>query len=176
MEQDGDGLIRAGFPVYASVHRTNIKNSGTNLAALGGNVCVLHFMGGKEPGMSAQEIANLESFLKTGGDKGHPTAKNVDYSKATWTIPKDLSGGDATRGGELALKTCITCHDVGNQKHRLANGGLPLKAHSFSDSDLKELVLQIRNPDYKHNSEMPGYTDLRLSNQQLLDLIAWFRK
>lgn len=69
MEQDGDELIRAGFPVYASIHRTNIKNSGTNLAALGGNVCVLHFMDGKEPGMSAQSIANLDSFLKTGGDR-----------------------------------------------------------------------------------------------------------
>jgi mono/diheme cytochrome c family protein len=176
MEQDGDGLMRAGFPVYASVHRTNIKNSGTNLAALGGNICVLHFMGGEKPGMSAQELANMDAFLKTGGDKDHPTAKNVDYSKATWTVPQDLSGGDATRGGELALKTCITCHDVDKQKHRIIKGGLPLHGHSFGDDDLEELALQIRNPNYEHNGDMPGYTDLRLNNQQLLDLIAWFRK
>lgn len=176
MTQDGDGLIRAGFPVYASANRTNIKNSGTNLAALGGNICVLHFMGGKEPGMSAQELANLDAFLKTGGGKDHPSATNVDYAKAIWTVPKDLTGGDAARGGELAMKTCITCHDVDKQKHRLVKGGLPLRSKSFAESDLAELVLQIRNPDYQHNAEMPGYTDLRLSNDQLLDLIAWFRK
>ena len=48
--------------------------------------------------------------------------------------------------------------------------------HSFGDDDLEELALQIRNPNYEHNGDMPGYTDLRLNNQQLLDLIAWFRK
>lgn len=176
MAQDGDGLMRAGFPVFASVQRTNIKNSSTNLAALGGNVCVLHFMGGEAPGMTADELANLDAFLKTGGSKEHPTAINVDYANSTWTVPKDLTGGDAQRGEKLALTTCITCHDVGKEKHRLVKGGLPLFGHSFADGDLEELALQIRNPNYEHNGEMPGYTDLRLSNQQLLDLIAWFRK
>lgn len=176
MAQDHDGLIRAGFPIYASVHRTNIKNSGTNLAALGGNVCVLHFMGGKEPGMTAAELANLNTFLITGGGKDHPTAINVEYAKATWTIPEDLTGGNANRGGVLAMKTCITCHDVDKSKHLLVNGGLPLHSHSFADADIKELALQIRNPNYEHNTEMPGYTDLRINNEQLLDLIAWFRK
>lgn len=176
MSQDGDGLIRAGFPLYAAAHRTNIKNSGTNLVALGGNVCVLHFMGGKEPGMSAPELANLDAFLKTGGGKDHATAVNLDYAKATWTIPKNLSGGSATRGGELAMKTCITCHDVGSEKHRIVRGGLPLRGHSFTEGELKELALRIRNPNYEHNAEMPGYTDHRLNSQQLLDLIAWFRK
>jgi len=176
MSQDGDGLIRAGFPLYAAAHRTNIKNSGTNLVALGGNVCVLHFMGGKEPGMPAPDLANLDAFLKTGGGKDHTTAVNLDYAKATWTIPKNLSGGNATRGGELAMKTCITCHDVGSEKHRVVRGGLPLRGQSFTEGDLKELALQIRNPNYEHNAEMPGYTDERLNSQQLLDLIAWFRK
>jgi mono/diheme cytochrome c family protein len=176
MSQDGDGLIRAGFPVYAAAHRTNIKNSGTNLVALGGNVCVLHFMGGKDPGMAAQDLANLDAFFKTGGGKDHPTAVSLDYAKATWTVPENLSGGDATRGGALAMKTCITCHDVGSEKHRIVRGGLPLGGGSFAEDELKELALQIRNPNYEHNAEMPGYTDQRLSNRELLDLIAWFRK
>jgi mono/diheme cytochrome c family protein len=176
MSQDGDGLIRAGFPLYAAAHRTNIKNSGTDLVTLGGNICVLHFMGGEEPGMSATDLANLDAFLKSGGGKDHATATNIDYAKATWTIPENLSGGSATRGGELAMMTCITCHDVGSEKHRITRGGLPLRGQSFTEGDLKELALQIRNPDYEHNAEMPGYTDLRLDSQQLLDLIAWFRK
>lgn len=175
MSQDGDGLIRAGFPVYAAAHRTNIKNSGTNLVAPGSNVCVLHFMGGKEPGMSATDLANMDAFLKTGGGKDHATAVNLDAKRA-WTIPENLSGGDATRGGELAMKTCITCHDVGSEKHRIVRGGLPLRGHSFTKDELEELALQIRNPNYEHNALMPGYTDQRLNNQQLLDLIAWFRK
>jgi mono/diheme cytochrome c family protein len=174
MAADGDGLIRAGFPIFGSSQRTNIKNSGTSLAALGGNVCVIHFMGGESPGMSASDLANLNAFLKTGGGMNHATAHNIDYRKATWTIPKSLSGGNAERGGKLARLTCITCHDVGDQQARLVKAGGPLEGGSYKPEDLKELALQIRNPDYKHNAEMPGYTDLRLSNQQLLDLIAWF--
>lgn len=175
MATDGDGLIRAGFPIFASSQRSNIKNSGTNLAALGGNVCVVHFMGGQSPGMSAADLANLDAFLKSGGGREHATAQNIDYSKATWTIPESFAGGSAERGKTLALQTCMTCHSVGGQKARLVNGGGPLEGGSYGPDDLKELVLQIRNPDYKHNEEMPGYTDLRLSNQQLLDLIAWFK-
>lgn len=176
MATDGDGLIRAGFPVYASPHRSNIKNSGTNLAALGGNVCVIHFMGGESPGMSAADLANLDAFLKSGGGKDHPTATDIDYSKATWTIPKSFTGGDAARGEKLALQSCVSCHDVGNTKARLVAAGGPLAGGTYSQDDLPELALQIRNPDYKHNEEMPGYTDLRLGNQQLLDLLAWFLK
>ncbi|WP_417848866.1 cytochrome P460 family protein [Thalassoglobus sp.] len=174
MTADGDGLIRAGFPIFASAQRTNIKNSGTNLAALGGNVCVIHFMGGAAPGMTAAELANLDAFLKSGGDKDHATARNIDYGKAAWTIPESFSGGNPERGKDLALQSCITCHNVGDQKAKLVEAGGPLEGHSYGPDDLKELALQIRNPDYKHNSEMPGYTDLRLNNQQLLDLIAWF--
>jgi mono/diheme cytochrome c family protein len=175
MAADGDGLIRAGFPVFASLHRTNIKNSGTNLGALGGNMCVIHFMGGKAPGMDAPELANLNAFLLTGGKKEHATAANVDYAKATWTIPTDLAGGDPQRGEAFAKKSCVTCHDVADSKAKYSNAGGALKPSSYGPDDLKELALQIRNPDYKHNAEMPGYTDLRLSNQQLLDLIAWFK-
>lgn len=173
MAVDGDGLIRAGFPVFASRQRTNIKNSGTGLAALGGNVCVIHFMGGKEPGMQASELANLDAYLRTGGDKNHATAANINYPKAIWTIPEVLTGGDAKQGEVFARKACVTCHDVGKTKAKYSSAGGALKPGTYAPADLKGLALQIRNPDYKHNSEMPGYTDLRLSNQQLLDLIAW---
>jgi cytochrome c len=176
MTQDGDGLIRSGSALYAAAHRTNIKNSGTSLVALGGNICVLHFMGGKEPGMSAQELANMQAFLKSGGGKEHPTATNLDHAHTSWTVPDDLSGGNAARGEELALKTCLACHDVGSEEHRIIKTGLPLQGHSFKERELKELALQIRNPHYEHNAEMPGYPDQRLSSQSLLDLLAWFRR
>ena len=175
MTADGDGLIRAGFPVFASQHRTNIKNSGTGLATLGGNVCVIHFMGGKAPGMTAIELANLNAFLGSGGTKDHATAVNIDYAKSAWTIPTDFTGGDAKRGEAFAKKSCVTCHDVVDTKAKYGNAGGALKPGSYGPDDLKELALQIRNPDYKHNAEMPGYTDLRLSNRQLLDLIAWLK-
>ena len=77
---DADGLRRAGSSVYGAAHRTNIKKSGTNLVALGGNVCVIHFMKGDEPGMNAQELADLDRFLKTGGGADHPSAKNIEYA------------------------------------------------------------------------------------------------
>ena len=174
MAIDGDGLIRTAFPIFGSIHRTNTKKSGTSAATLGGNICTLHFMGGKESGMTATELANMEAFLKTGGGKDHPTSANIDYPKEARTVPESLLGGNAQRGEKLAFQTCITCHVVGDRKAMYSEAGGPLKGGSYQPGDLKELALQIRNPE-SHNAEMPGYTDLRLSNQQLLDLIAWFK-
>jgi mono/diheme cytochrome c family protein len=173
---DGDGLLRAGFPVYASVHRTNIKRSGTSLAALGANVCVVHFMKAPEPGMNAQELADMDLFLHSGGKPEHPTAANVDYAHLTWTIPETLTGGDPLKGEALVLKSCITCHAVGDKPARILKAAGKLTSNSMLQDDLKDLALRIRNPEFKINDEMPGYSDIRLSNAELLDILAWFTK
>lgn len=173
MKVDGDGLLRAGFPVFAAVHRTNIKKSGTGLAALGANVCVVHFMQADPPGMTAQELADMDRFLQSGGKINHDTAKNVDYEHLKWTIPETLSGGDAKQGATLVMQTCITCHSIGTEKARVLEAGGKLTAGSYPISDLKTLALRIRNPEYKVNDEMPGYSDIRLSNRALVDILAW---
>src|SRR3569832_581923 len=170
---DADGLRRAGSSIFGAAHRTNIKKSGTNLVALGGNVCVIHFMKGEEPGMNAQELADLDSFLKAGGGADRPSAKNIDYASLKWTLPDRLTGGDARKGAALAGKTCITCHGVDGKKSRLIDVGSDLDAGSYQATDLRKLALRIRNPQYKQDQEMPGYSDLRLSNEELVDLLAW---
>ncbi|MDB5390779.1 MAG: cytochrome c, class [Planctomycetaceae bacterium] len=173
MRVDGDGLMRAGFPIYAAAHRTNIKRSGTNLAALGANVCVVHFMKAPEPGMTSQELADMDRFLHSGGDAQHETAQNVDYAHLKWTIPETLTGGDAKKGASLVLRSCIACHAVGDQPAKLVEAGGVLEEGSHKTSSLKHLALRIRNPEFKINDEMPGYSDLRLSNTELIDILAW---
>lgn len=176
MQIDGDGLRRAGFPIYAAVHRTNIKQSGTGLAALGADVCVVHFMQDPGPGMTAQELADMDRFLHSGGDARHETAKNIDYPKLKWTIPEVLQGGDAKRGQTAVEQTCITCHAVGDRAARIVDAGGKLDAASYQSDDLQRLAMRIRNPKYEHNDAMPGYSDLRLSNETLLDILAWLTK
>jgi mono/diheme cytochrome c family protein len=173
MVRDGDGLLRSGFPIYAAAHRTNIKQSGTGLVTLGANVCVVHFMKSEPAGMSSQELANMDRFLHSGGNAEHATAKNVDYANLKWTIPETLSGGDAKRGGALVMQSCITCHSVDTNSATILEAAGKIQRGSFALTDLKKLALRIRNPEYKINDEMPGYSDIRLSNQALLDILAW---
>jgi mono/diheme cytochrome c family protein len=173
MTRDGDGLLRSGFPIYAAAHRTNIKQSGTGLVTLGANVCVVHFMKSEPAGMTAQELADMDQFLHSGGNAEHATAKNVDYTRLKWTIPDELSGGDAKKGRALVMQSCITCHAVDGKNAKVLDAAGEIKGGSFAAADLKKLALRIRNPEYKINDEMPGYSDIRLSNQALLDILAW---
>lgn len=173
---DGDKLIRSGNPIYGSAHRTNIKNEGSSLAVLGGNICVLHFQRGDEPGMTAQEIADLDAFLKTGGTADHVTAKNLDYPKMKRTVPEKLTGGDAVRGEKIASEQyCITCHTVEAKKYLYFQGSRKLRGGTFAPEEVKDLALRIRNPDFKVNDEMPGHDDSRMPEKDLLDIIAWLR-
>ncbi len=171
---DGDKLIRSGNPIFGAAQRTNIKNEGSSFAALGGNICVLHFMRGKEPGLSAQELANLNAFLKSGGGADHATAKNLDYPKMKRTVPEKLTGGDAERGQKIATEQyCIACHTVEGKKYLHFQGGRKLRGGTVPVSKLKGLALRIRNPDFKENDEMPGHDDLRMPEKDLLDILAW---
>lgn len=174
---DGDGEIRSGNPIYGSVHRTNIKNSASSLAVLGGNVCVLHFMKGAEPGMTAQEMADLNAFLQTGGKADHPTSKNLDYKAMKWTVPEKLTGGDPVRGKKLASEQyCISCHTVEKKKYAHVAGSRKLVGGTIAEDKIKDLALRIRNPDFKINDEMPGHDDTRMPEQDLLDIIAWLKE
>lgn len=174
---DGEGEIRSGNPIYGAVHRTNIKNSASSLAVLGGNVCVLHFMKGAEPGMTAQEMADLNAFLQTGGKADHPTSKNLDYKAMKRTVPEKLTGGDSVRGKKLASEQyCISCHTVEKKKYAHVAGSRKLAGGTIAEDKIKDLALRIRNPDFKINDEMPGHDDTRMPEQDLLDIIAWLKE
>ncbi len=174
---DGDGEIRSGNPIYGAVHRTNIKNSASSLAVLGGNVCVLHFMKGAEPGMTAQEMADLNAFLQTGGKADHSTSKNLDYKAMRRTVPENLRGGDPVRGKRLASEQyCISCHTVEKKKYAHVAGSRKLAGSTIAEDKIKDLALRIRNPDFKINDEMPGHDDTRMPEKDLLDIIAWLKE
>lgn len=173
MEVDGDKLVRAGFPIYAAVHRTNVKNSGTNLAAAGGNLCTLHFMGSEEPSMNAQELANLDAFLKTGGGAKHAVATNVDYVERDYPSLEKLDTGDAGRGASLVVSHCSSCHGVAEASAKTVETGYDFQKGDYGADDLGELAARIRNKGGKHNDVMPGFSNLRMTDARLLDILAW---
>ena len=171
---DGDKQKRSANPIFASIHRTNIKNEGSSVAALGANICVLHFFREPEPGMTAQELADMDAFLHTGGNANHATAKNLDYANAKRTVPDKLTGGDAVRGKQLAQEQyCITCHTVDGKKYTHVQGSKKLQGGQFSPDKAKDVARRIRNPDFKVNEDMPGHDDLRMPEKDLLDILAW---
>jgi mono/diheme cytochrome c family protein len=173
-EVDALGLTRVGHPIYAAAHRTNIKNSGSGYAALGGNICVLHFFHGKPPGMNAQELANLNAFLQTGGDANHPTAQNLPYEKMAHPVPpKVLTGGDAAKGKVIAMTRCVSCHDVADTEAKYGEVGIGLDAGGSDYLTLEELATRIRNPDGKNNDYMPGFSNITITDAELIDLLAW---
>ncbi len=174
LEVDALGLVRVGHPIYAASHRTNIKNSGTGHAALGGNICVLHFFQGTPPGMDAQELANLDAFLKSGGDASHPTAQNLPYDKMAHPAPPAvLTGGEAAKGKIIAMTRCVSCHGIDDIEAKYGEVGIDLAAGDSDYLTLEELALRIRNPDGKNNDYMPGFSNVTITDEQLVDLLAW---
>jgi mono/diheme cytochrome c family protein len=177
MEVDSLGLIRVGPSIYAASHRTNTKNSGIRNAALGGNICVLHFFHGKSPGMAAQELAHLDAFLKTGGAANHPTAQNIPYDRMTYPVPPAvLTGGDVAKGKAIAMSRCVSCHAVGDVEAKYGAVGVSLAAGEWDYLTLDELAHRIRNIDDKNNDYMPGFSNLVLTDEEMIDLLAWLTK
>lgn len=177
---EADGLVRAGASLWGASRRTNIKGKGGHVAALGGNHCVEHWQGGPAGGLTAQELADLDAFLKTGGDATHDTANNLDYAAMTFTLPQDLTGGDAARGGLLVVKFCVVCHDVENKPKKFGSVKPVLKPASRPADRLLRLARRIKDSDYveggRSNRFMPGFSDQRMNEQELKDILAWFEQ
>ncbi len=173
MTVDHDGIVRAGSPIFGAAHRTNIKKSGSGHAALGANVCVIHFMDGEKPGMETQELANMDAFLRTGGDENHATSQNINYAERGFPIPETLTGGDADRGQKIAATRCVSCHGVQSTEAKFVETGIDLGRGDYGKDDLADLALRIRNPNDDNNEDMPAIANLRLNDQGLLDVLAW---
>ncbi len=175
MTADADEHTRAGVSVWGAAHRTNIKGAGSDVAALGANACVTTWMGGPEEGMTAQELADMQAFLETGGGANHPTSANLDYQGRSFTIPEILTGGDAERGEGLARTYCQTCHDVGDHDALTGDVDADLNPDKVPTKFLGSLAKRIKDhPMMTNNDYMPGFPDQRMSEQDLLDLLAWF--
>lgn len=180
LTSDGDGLVRPGASLWGAIHRTNIKNRGGAIAALGGNHCVEHWQGGPSGGLTAQQLSDLDGLLHTGASADHPTARNLDYAAMTFTVPENLEGGDAARGAPLVVKYCVSCHDVGEQPRKFGTVKPVLKPASWPTAKLRRLANRIKDSDYedtgRDNKFMPGFSDQRMPAQDLLDVLAWFEK
>lgn len=175
LTSDADGQIRAGHSVWGSQHRDNIKMH-DNVAALGGNICVISWMDGPDEAMTAQELADMDAFLKSGGAANHVTSKNLNYEQRSYTIPETLTGGDAERGGDLALKYCQTCHEIGDKDALTGDIGERLKPGVVPTGYLGKLAARIKDKNKQNNDWIPGFPDERMPQQDLLDLLAYFEK
>lgn len=177
---EADGLVRAGASLWGASRRTDIKGKGGHVAVLGGNHCVEHWQGGPAGGLSAQELADLDAYLKTGGDADHATAANLDYAAMTFTVPQNLTGGDAARGGPLVVKFCAACHDIEDQPRKFGSVKPVLKPSSRPTDRLMRLARRIKDSDYveggRSNRFMPGFSDQRMNEQELKDILAWFEQ
>ncbi|MCC6574995.1 MAG: c-type cytochrome [Planctomycetes bacterium] len=174
---DADGMARASMSLWDVSHRTNIKSKGSSNAALGGNHCAVSWQGAAEPGLSAQELADLNAFLKTGG--GADRATNFPYDSQTWTVPEKVTGGDVTRGGEMVIKYCIACHGIDDQPAKFGSVKPVMKKGSRGADKLLKIAKRIRDHEEsgtRTNRFMPGFSDQRMPQQDLLDILAWLEK
>lgn len=177
MTTDADSQIRAAVSVYASTFRDNVKGMGSHNATLGGNLCVPYWQNGPKEGATPQQLADIDAFLKRdGGDKSHATADNIAYKSRKFTIPEDLTGGDAARGAELADKYCLTCHAVDGKEPIYDLGERKLKGGSVPAEYLSKVAKRIKDEDKNNNDFMPGFPDERMPVEDLLDLLAFFEK
>ncbi len=173
---DADGFTRASMSLFGASHRSNIKNKGSSNAALGGAHCAQSWQDGT---LTAQELADLDTYLKGGGGADHVTAANFDYAGQTWTVPEVVTGGDAERGGPLVVKYCNACHGVDAQPAKFGSVKPVMKKGSRGGDKLRKIANRIRDHEEsgtRANRFMPGFSDQRMPNQDLLDILAWLEK
>jgi mono/diheme cytochrome c family protein len=172
-EKDGDGRIRAGFPLWGVAKRkywrADVQRQVHPTLSDAVDVCVQIFQGGQPlEGKARTDLAAFLKMISPGGPQPSPKIEpalvaDLDYNRS------EYRGGDADRGRGLFYATCHGCHPHGGQ-------GL---APSIIGKSFSEVAKKVREGNgllrgnRKGSEWSPAYGMNRLDNQQVADIGAY---
>ena len=170
-EPTEDGLVRAGHPIGDAFSRSSFKNGKISTLFEAVNSCRTEWMGAPAWEATTESWKSLEAWLKM-----------TDSAKAGTTIsynivspPTELNGGDHTAGGVAYKKTCIVCHGDGAKG---TDRGPSIAGTTLTGQKVAERIRlsgSAESPVYDGltGGRMPFWAEDRLSDKELLDIIAW---
>lgn len=170
-EPGADDLRRPGHPIGGAPKRPSFKNGQLARFDEAVDSCLREWMNADPWGPGDRRLSALSEYLNQHGDE--QGSEPIEFQIVA--PPRELSGGEAAAGRELFNRTCSVCHgDDGEGSVRAPQvGGLGLDA---------ELVASRVRTSGRRDSAiyedltggiMPFWSAERLSDGELLDLIAW---
>lgn len=168
-EPESDGVRRVGHPIGGANERSSYKNGQLSDMLDAVNSCLDEWM--NAPTWTADDPSwiALRDFLATAGSNGD----DIDYTIAA--PPSELSGGDADAGQALFNRTCATCH---GQNAIGTNRGPGLAGATVDAQTIARRIRTSGNSSSNIYADltggiMPFWSAERLSNAELLDLVAY---
>jgi len=167
-----DGLRRVGHPIGDAAARSTFKNMQLDELRDAANSCVTEWMRGDALAADDPLWTDLEAFLRSSAPESAP-----DLVYTITPPPLALDGGDITRGAEIFSHTCAACHGEGAVGTNLAP---PLIE---TDQPVDYIAERVRLSGSKSSEiyggliggAMPFWSAERLSDEELLDIIAYVR-
>ncbi len=141
--------------------------------------------------------SNLKTAQKSGNEKAVAAAQaSLELYEQFWAEVNaiDLNSGDATRGQEFVMGSCVACHNIKSQGVENGMSAADLsEAYGVVPPDLSEvgylydkkfLAALIKNPavalkvSHKFNDENPhpmtSYAAMENEAQEIADIVAYF--
>jgi len=154
-------LRRAAHPIGGASKRGGWKNGASRTFLDAVNVCVKGWQGAPAWSSSEPRFLAISAYLDQQGDAS--SERKLTFKQVA--PPTALSGGDVTRGRVLFNEACATCHGVeGVGSPRGPNLAGTQQAADYVASRVRGFPLLGR---------MPFWAEDRLSDGELIDLIAW---
>lgn len=172
------GIVHSAFPVYNTSHRgawKNKKKGGVKSAAHAGRICTIAFQKRKKPGLNDEQLADLNAFLLSKSPSKDVKPRKIGYAPK---LPASLDGGDAAKGKKNVEMFCSTCHGPSDdhlQSELKAGRGnklkIAMKVRGYvTDRKTKKKKFKA------NNGQMGFFAANRLSDEQLLDILAYLGK
>ncbi len=169
--------IRPAFPVFNTAHRgawKNKKKGKLKTAGDAGNICVKAFQKRKK-GLTAIEVEHLNAFLASVSPGKDAKQRKIKYAPK---LPKSLDGGDKKKGQKIVAQMCIVCHGPSDdhlqselKPGRRSKMKVAMKVRGWiRDKKTKKLKFKA------NNGQMGFIAENRLSDAQLLDVLAYLGK
>ena len=178
-----DGKIRAGHSIVGVPQRGEakggmIKGADFRRAAGGGGFCYEHFLK-RVPGDKVNPTAIPEEqaealmayFEHVSGDNKGPKfqIKMLDKDAANAEADKIVAmTGDAKKGWKLFSRTCHDCHPTAKKP-----GIGPQLVRRRAPTDINKRLHKLASYTRKGGSVMPFFSEDRLSDQDLADILAF---
>lgn len=161
LTDDEAPLRRAAHPIGGASKRGLWKNGAARSFLDAVNVCVEGWQGAKAWSAEEPRFIALTAFLDSQGDSA--SERRLTFRQVA--PPTVLSGGDVTRGHALFNEACATCHG-------LDGVGSP-RGPNLAGTQLAAEYVASRVRGFPLTGRMPFWSEDRLSDRELLDLIAW---
>ena len=171
-----DGFTRPGHPIGDALRRTSFKNGQLGTFIEAANSCLTEWMNAPEWSSNSAEYESFVSYLNS-VDTGDGNVANLSFTIDTDYMRDTYEGGSAIDGEMIFNTSCAVCHGldgVGTER------GLPLTGRVLEPELVARRVRTSGRTASAVYSDltggvMPFWSEERLSDTELLDIIAYLK-